>query len=96
MKIIENTRKANCINYNLQGVIDMTDLKQLCTNDWCNYYFDKRIEYFENSVNRCGAGEIYAQESDPKEDVYINIDDLNKSDPTIYVRNGSGFVEDGN
>lgn len=30
------------------------------------------------------------------EDVYINIDDLNKSDPTIYVRNGSGFVEDGN
>lgn len=52
-KTIDASQKASCLTYNLQGIIDMTDMKQLCTNEWCNYYFDTRIKYFENRTKEC-------------------------------------------
>lgn len=97
-KTIDASVKARCLTYNLQGWIDMTDLQQLCSNEDCTYYFHLRIKYFEDAINECGAGEIFIDQKEAtKEDIYINIDDLNKSGPDVYVKDNQGnFIKDGN
>jgi hypothetical protein len=93
-KAIKIDKQADCIIFNLEGMINMMDLQQLCTNEWCNYYFDQRLKYYQDGVNQC-LGVTVTTENNTKEDIYINIDDLNKTNPKIYVKDElNGFVED--
>jgi hypothetical protein len=52
-KAIDQTANAQCIFFQLTDIIDCYDLRELCTNENCTYYFDQRINLSYEALKKC-------------------------------------------